>query len=95
MCDRKCIIYDLQLPARIEEKIFWFDVTMSNALAMQIRETRKDLLKATLHFTRRHSSFLDSPIEVATGTELHHLAPMFVLILNQINGFDDINVVQC
>lgn len=68
---------------------------MGHTLAMQIGHARQDLLEAALDFTWGHASLLDGRIEVTSRTELHHLAPVLSLVLYQIDGLDDIDVVQC
>lgn len=61
---------------------------------MQVRDPCQDLFETTLHFARRHAPLLDRSIQIATRTELHDLAPLFVFVLDQIDSFNDVDVVQ-
>jgi hypothetical protein len=38
--------------------------------------------------------FLDSRIEITTWAEFHDLAPVLILVLNKIDGLDNVNVMQ-
>jgi hypothetical protein len=78
----------------IEKKVFWFDVTVGDSLTVQIGNATQDLLETALDFVRRHPSFLDGSIEVATGTKFHNFAPFVVFILKKIDSLDDVDVVQ-
>lgn len=78
----------------VKEQVFGFDVSMGDALAVQVRNPCQDLFETTLHFARRHAPLLDRRIQIATRTELHDLAPLFVLVLDQVNSFNDVDVVQ-
>ena len=78
----------------VEEEVLRLDVTMGNTLTVKICDTGEDLLEAALNLARRHPTALDGRIQVTTGAELHDLAPMLVLILDEVDGLDDIHVVQ-
>ena len=67
---------------------------MRNSLAVQIRNAGQYLLKAAFNFAWRHSALLNCGIEVTAWTEFHHLAPMLVFVLDQIDRLDDIDVMQ-
>jgi hypothetical protein len=77
----------------VEEEILGFKVTMSDALGMQVRNAIEHLLEAALDFAGRHPAFLDCRIQVTSRTKLHHLAPMLVLILYEIHGLYDVDMV--
>lgn len=58
----------------------------------------RNTLQAFFHshnpFNDTNSPFLDSSVQVSTRAELHHFTPMLVLILDEIDGLDDIGMVQ-
>jgi hypothetical protein len=78
----------------VKEQVLWLDVTVSDALAVQVCDAVQNLLEAAFDFRRRHAAFLDRGVEVAAGTKLHHFAPVLVFILNEVNGLDNVDVVQ-
>lgn len=67
---------------------------MGDTLGMEVIETCKDLPEAAFDLAGAHSTLLDGSVEIATGTELHHLTPATVLILNEIDSLDDVDVMQ-
>ena len=67
---------------------------MGNTLAMKIRNASQDLLEAALDFAGRHAAAFDRRIEISARTELHDLAPVLVLVLDEVDGLDDVHVVQ-
>ena len=67
---------------------------MSNTLRVEVRNTLQYLAEATLDFARRHVPFLDSRIQITTWAEFHNFAPVLVLVLNKIDGLDNVNVMQ-
>lgn len=77
----------------IEEQILRLDVPMCDALTMQIRYAGQDLLEAALDFGWGHAPAFDSSIKIATGTELHDLAPVKVFVLDEVNRLDDVDVM--
>jgi hypothetical protein len=84
----------LQVTLVIEEYILRFEVAVSNTLRMEVGNSLQDLLEATLDFARRHTPFLDRGVEVTTGAEFHDLAPVLVLVLNEIYGLNDVDVME-
>lgn len=82
------------MAVHVKEQILRFYVTMGHALSMEIGDTGKDLLEATLDFAGGHAAALDSRVQVAAGAELHNLAPMLVLVLDEVDGLDDVHVMQ-
>jgi hypothetical protein len=77
----------------IEEYILRFEVAVGNPLSMEVGNSIQDLLEATFDFARRHTPFLDRGIEVTTGAEFHNLAPVLILILHEIYGLNDVDVM--
>ena len=53
------------------------------------------LLERALDFGGRHAAFLDGRVEVASRTILHHLTPVLVLVLDQVDRFNDVRVSEC
>jgi hypothetical protein len=79
---------------QIEQQVLWFDVPMRHTLPMEVRHTREDLLEAALDFARAHPALLDRGVQVSAGAELHDLAPVLRLVLHEVDGLNDVNVVQ-
>lgn len=77
----------------VEEQVLRLDIPMSYPLAMQVLDTSENLLEAALNLARRHAALLDCGIQVTTRTKFHHLTPVFVLVLNQVDSFNDIHMV--
>lgn len=78
----------------VEEQILWLDVTVGDTLTVQIVNAEEDLLETTLDFARRHVALLDGSVEIPAGTELHDFAPVLLLVLDEVDGFDDVDVVE-
>lgn len=79
---------------RVEEQILRLDVTMGNTLAVKIVHAGQDLLEAALDLARRHAPSLDRCVEVSAWAELHDFAPVLILVLDEIDGLDDVDVMQ-
>ena len=62
-------------------------------MIMKIRNAGQDLLEAALDLSRGHAPALDGSIEVAAGTELHHLAPVCIFVLNEVDRLHDVDVM--
>ncbi len=84
----------LKVAVHVEEKILRLDITMGNTLTVQIRDAGEDLLEAALDLAGRHATALDGRIQVTAWAELHDLAPVLVLVLDEIDGLDDVHVMQ-
>ena len=67
---------------------------MGNTLRMQIIDPRNQLSETAFYLTGRHASLLDCRIEIASGAVLHDFTPAELIILNEIYGFHDVDVVQ-
>jgi hypothetical protein len=61
---------------------------------MEVRHTREDLLEAALDFARAHPALLDRGVQVSAGAELHDLAPVLRLVLHEVDGLNDVDMVQ-
>ena len=79
---------------RIEEKILRLEITVGDALTMQVRHSTKNLLEAAFNFARGHSTLFYRSVEIPTRTELHHLAPFLTLVLDKIDSLDDIDMMK-
>lgn len=84
----------LEMPLRIEEQVLRFYIPMRHALAMEVGHAAKYLLKTALDFAGRHPPFLDRSIQIASWTKFHHFAPMLVLILHEIDGLNNVGMVE-
>jgi hypothetical protein len=84
----------LQMTLGVEKEILRFDIAMCDALTVEIRNTRKHLLEAALDFTGRHTTLLDRSVEISTRAKFHNLAPVLVLVLNEIYCLNYVDMVQ-
>ena len=91
---RSNVLTYLGVALHVEEEVLRLDVTMGNTLTVKICDTGEDLLEAALNLTRRHPTALDGRIQVSAGAELHHFAPMLILVLHEVHRLDDVDVVQ-
>jgi hypothetical protein len=82
------------MPTSIEQEIFRLDITMGNAHGMQIRDAVQDLFETAFYLPTLHTTLLDRGIKVATGAVFHHFTPMMCFVLNQIDSFDNVDVVE-
>ena len=55
----------------------------------------EDLSEAAFDLGRRHATSLDCGVEIATGTKLHNLAPVQILILHKVDRLNDVDMVEC
>ena len=78
----------------VEEEVLRLDVTMGNTLTVKIRNTGEDLLEAALDLARRHPTALYRRIQVTAWAELHDLAPVLGLVLNEVDSLDDVDVMR-
>ena len=78
----------------IEEYILRFEVTVGHTLRMEVGNPLQDLLEATFGFAWSHTPFLDRGVEVTTWAEFHDLAPVLILILNEIYSLNDVDVME-
>lgn len=79
---------------RIKEKVLRLEITVGDALTMQVRHPTKNLLEATLDFARGHSTLFYRGVEISPRTKLHHLAPFLTLVLDKIDSLNDIDMVK-
>lgn len=61
---------------------------------MEVLDTLKNLFETTLDLARAHAAASDGSVEITTRTVLHDLAPVLVLILDEVDGLDDVRVVE-
>jgi hypothetical protein len=81
---------NLDVPLRIEEEVLRLDVAVSNTHAVEVSDTGEDLLEVRVDLGGSEVAFLDRRVKVAAGTILHHFAPMLLLVLNEVDGLDDV-----
>lgn len=84
----------LEMALGVEEQVLWLDITVGDALTVEIVDTAEDLLETTLDLARGHVALLDGGVEVSTGTELHDFAPVLLLVLDEVDCLDDVDVVE-
>lgn len=82
------------MPSGVEEYVLRLDVTVGNALRVEVGDAGEHLYKAALDLCWGHGALLDGSIEIAAGTILHDLAPIVIFVLNEVDGLDDIGMVQ-
>lgn len=80
---------------RIEKHVFRLEVPVSDTLAVKILNAGEHLLETTLDLGFGHAALFDGRIEISARAKLHHLTPVRVLILNEIDCLDDIDVMKC
>lgn len=91
---RGSIVADLETALGIKEQVLGLDIAMSNALLMQITDALAELPETALNLAHAHPALLDRGIKVTTGTILHDFAPVVRFVLDEVDGFDDISVMQ-
>jgi hypothetical protein len=84
----------LQMALGVKKEILRFNIAMCDTLTVEIRNTRKHLLEAALDFAGRHTTLLDGSVEIPTRAEFHNLAPMLVLVLNEIYRLNYVDMMQ-
>jgi hypothetical protein len=89
----QAVFTHLQVALGVEKEIFWFNVTMGDALTVEIRDARKHLPEAAFDFAWRHTTLLDRSIEIPTRAKFHDLTPMLVLVLNEIHCLNNVDMV--
>lgn len=67
---------------------------MRNAHGMQILDTVQDLPERAFHFPDTHVALLDGCVEISTRTVLHDFTPVMLFVLNEINSFYHVGVMQ-
>ena len=67
---------------------------MGDALRMEVPNAHEDLLETTLDLRGGHASLADSVVQISAGTKLHHDAPSSLIVLHEIDGLDDIRLMQ-
>ena len=83
-------IGNLDMTFRVEEEVLRLDISMRDSHRMEVRDSAEDLLKVRVDLSGGHVAFLDRGVEISSGTVLHHLAPVRLLILNEIDRFHDV-----
>lgn len=54
----------------------------------------KGISRRSMKMKKMHSPLLDCSVQISSWTKLHDFTPMLILILDQINGLDDIGMMQ-
>ena len=87
-------VHYLEVALFVEKEVLGLDVSMGDALRVEVLDTLENLFETTLYLTGTHATTSDRRVEITAGTVLHDLAPVLVLILDKINGLDDVWVVE-
>ena len=82
------------MPVVIKEDVLRLEVTVGHALRVEVADAGEDLLEAALDLAWGHVALLDRSVEVAARTKLHDLTPMQVLVLYEVDGLNDVDMVQ-
>ena len=85
----------LEVALHVEEQVLRLNVTMGDTLTVEVGNASQDLLEAALDLAWRHATTFNGRIQITAGAELHHLAPMLSLILDQIDSLHDVDMMQC
>lgn len=78
----------------IEQQILRLNVPMGDSHRMQIGNSFENLLEVAIDRRARHIALLDRRVQIAARAVLHHLTPMMTFVLDEIDGFDHVGVVQ-
>ena len=84
----------LEVALAVKEQILGLDIAVCDTLAVKVGDATQNLLEATFDFHGRHPSFLDGGVQIPSGTKLHDLAPMQILVLHQVDGLHDVDVME-
>jgi hypothetical protein len=87
-------VHYLEVAMLVEEQVLGFDVSVGDTLGVEVFDALEDLLKATLDLAGAHAATFDRGVEVPARTVLHDLAPVLVLVFDQIHGLDNVDVVE-
>jgi hypothetical protein len=68
---------------------------MGDALGVKICDPSKKLFETAFDLAGAHLTPFDRAIEIPTRTILHDLAPMMLLVLDQVDCLNNVGVVQC
>lgn len=79
---------------RIKEEVLRLDVTMCDTLVVEVLNPSENLPETTFHLRWGHATSLDRSIEITARAELHDFAPMQSLVLNEVHGLDDVDVME-
>lgn len=91
---RGAVVTNLQLSFGVEEEVLRLDVTMRYTLAMQVLHSQQNLLERALDFAGTHATALDGGVEISARAVFHDFAPCLMLVLNEVDCFDDVGVVE-
>lgn len=85
---------DLDMTTTVEQQILGLDIPMSHTHRVQVFDPLEDLLETAFDLADAHVALLDGSVEVSTGTILHDLAPVMLLVLYEVDSLDDVGVMQ-
>lgn len=83
---------DLHDAVLVDNNVIKFEISVSQAHAVQVGDTTQDLKGAAGDFISRHLARHDNGEQVK-GTVLHDFEPA-ALFVNDVNGLNDVSVVQ-
>jgi hypothetical protein len=59
---------------------------------MEVPDAGKNLFEGAFYLCGGHSTFADGCIEVTSRAEFHHFTPSAILVLHEIDGFDNVGM---
>ena len=82
------------MPTAVQKQILRLDISMGHTHRVEILDTLENLLETAFDLAARHAPLFNSGIEITAGAVLHNLAPVVRLVLNKVDSFHDVRVVQ-
>lgn len=84
----------LEVALLVEKEVLGLEVSVGDALRVEVLDALEDLFEATLYLAGTHAAASDRRIEITTRTVLHDFAPVLILVLDKINSLDNVRVVE-
>ena len=84
----------LDMSPSVQKQILRLDIPVRHTHRMQILDTLQDLLETAFDFADAHVALFDGSVKISTWTILHDFTTMVLFVLNEVDGLDDIGVVQ-
>lgn len=83
-------IRNLDMALRVNQEVLGLDIAVRDAHAMEVRDASEDLLEVRVDLGGAEVAFFDGGVEVPTRTVLHDLAPVLLLVLDEVDRLDDV-----